>query len=295
MALAIGNTSNFIETVSSTSHSSTLTLGSSNSRKIIVIATKDQTISCAITGATFDGNAMTNVASVSHSAAADYKLAMFYYDVPDGTSSGSKTVTVTTSANSADITWYAWELTGAATGAPEYGSTSEASSAASTISRSGVTVSEGAACVAMVSSASALVTTNSWTVLTERLENNETNYTSAVADASGLSAGTNTVTVTWSGTNGTKLLGVISVAAASVGGALSITSVTPSTFDDGTTGIVVAGSGFGASQGASTLTIGGQAQTVTAWSDTSITFTCAAATESSNKVMGTQTLTLVKG
>lgn len=56
---------------------------------------------------------------------------------------------------------------------------------------------------------------------------------------------------------------------------LSITSVTPSSFDDGRTGIVIAGSGFGASQGSSTLTIGGQAQTVTAWTDTSITMTSA--------------------
>jgi hypothetical protein len=54
---------------------------------------------------------------------------------------------------------------------------------------------------------------------------------------------------------------------------LTITSVTPSTFDDGKTGIVIAGSGFGASQGSSTLTIGAQTQTVTQWSDTSITFT----------------------
>jgi len=63
----------------------------------------------------------------------------------------------------------------------------------------------------------------------------------------------------------------IAVAPAATG--LTITSVTPSTFDDGKTGIVIAGSGFGASQGSSTLTIGAQTQTVTAWSDTSITFT----------------------
>ena len=69
---------------------------------------------------------------------------------------------------------------------------------------------------------------------------------------------------------------------------LSITSVTPSSFDDGRTGIVIAGSGFGASQGSSTLTIGGQAQTVTAWSDTSITFTSVRGSNS----MGAQSLTV---
>ena len=53
----------------------------------------------------------------------------------------------------------------------------------------------------------------------------------------------------------------------------SVTSVTPATFDDGRTGVIIAGTGFGASQGSSTVTIGGQAQTVTAWSATSITIT----------------------
>jgi hypothetical protein len=56
---------------------------------------------------------------------------------------------------------------------------------------------------------------------------------------------------------------------------LTITSVTPSSFDSGIAGIVIAGSGFGASQGSSTVDIGAQAQTVTAWSNTSITITSA--------------------
>lgn len=72
---------------------------------------------------------------------------------------------------------------------------------------------------------------------------------------------------------------------------LTITSVTPSSFDDGKTGIVIAGSGFGASQGSSTVDIGGQAQTVTAWSNTSITFTSVRGSVSP----GNATLTLTKG
>jgi hypothetical protein len=76
---------------------------------------------------------------------------------------------------------------------------------------------------------------------------------------------------------------------ASAGG-LSITSVTPSSFDDGVSGIVIAGTGFGASQGSSTLTIGGSAQTVANWSDTSITFTSVRGSNS----MGAATLTLTK-
>jgi hypothetical protein len=72
---------------------------------------------------------------------------------------------------------------------------------------------------------------------------------------------------------------------------LTITSVTPASFDDGKTGIVIAGSGFGASQGASTLTIGAQAQTITGWSDTSITFTSARGSNS----MGAASLKLTRG
>jgi hypothetical protein len=72
---------------------------------------------------------------------------------------------------------------------------------------------------------------------------------------------------------------------------LTITGVTPTTFDDGVTGIVIAGSGFGATQGSSTLTIGSQAQTVTAWSDTSITFTSARGSNS----MGAASLKLTRG
>jgi hypothetical protein len=72
---------------------------------------------------------------------------------------------------------------------------------------------------------------------------------------------------------------------------LTITSVTPSSFDSGIAGIVIAGSGFGASQGSSTVDIGGQAQTVTSWSDTSITFTSARGSNS----MGAASLKLTRG
>lgn len=50
----------------------------------------------------------------------------------------------------------------------------------------------------------------------------------------------------------------------------SISSIAPATFDAGRS-VTLSGSGFGASQGS--ILIAGQAQTVTSWSDTSITFT----------------------
>lgn len=78
--------------------------------------------------------------------------------------------------------------------------------------------------------------------------------------------------------------------AADIASGLTITSVTPSSFDSGVAGVVIAGTGFGASQGSSTVTIGGVAQTVTAWSDTSITITTARGSQS----MGAATLTVTK-
>jgi len=69
---------------------------------------------------------------------------------------------------------------------------------------------------------------------------------------------------------------------ASAGSAPTISSVTPTTFANGQTGIVITGTGFGATQGAGSVRIGTSSsnpatgavtQTVTAWSDTSITIT----------------------
>ena len=57
----------------------------------------------------------------------------------------------------------------------------------------------------------------------------------------------------------------------------SITSITPSTFDSGRS-VTLAGSGFGSVQG--TVLIGGVSQTVTSWSDTSITFTTSRSSQS---------------
>jgi hypothetical protein len=78
----------------------------------------------------------------------------------------------------------------------------------------------------------------------------------------------------WTNPTNAKRSFSFAIAPAAASG-LTISSVTPSSFDDGRTGIVIAGSGFGASQGSSTLTIGAQAQTVTNWAadGTSITFT----------------------
>lgn len=97
-------------------------------------------------------------------------------------------------------------------------------------------------------------------------------------------------TRTWDNNSNAKYAVSFAIAPSTGGAGLTITSVTPSTFDSGVEGIVIAGTGFGASQGSSTVTIGSTAQTVTAWSDTSITFTSVRGSES----MGAGTLTVTK-
>lgn len=272
--LTIDNTATFIETVSGTTHSSTITLGAGTKRKIVVATGQDAGSATNVTGVTFDGNVMTQRAATSNAGDTAIKTYVYEYDVPNATGTGSKTITVTTGVSVSDITWYAWQLTGAATGAPEYAAISTSTSSVTTVSDAAVTCSSGAAILSVVLSGSASPTVSWDATVAERAESNETNYTTAYADATSVTAGTKTVTATWSTTAGFKNLAVVSIAAAAASG-LTITSVTPSSFDDGITGIVIAGSGFGASQGSSTVDIGGQAQTVTAWSDTSITVTSA--------------------
>jgi hypothetical protein len=97
-----------------------------------------------------------------------------------------------------------------------------------------------------------------------------TAYMGYLAQVSATTSGDKTATLTEIRENDGL---IIALKEASTG--LTITSVTPSSFDSGIAGIVIAGSGFGASQGSSTVDIGGQAQTVTAWSNTSITITSA--------------------
>jgi len=110
-------------------------------------------------------------------------------------------------------------------------------------------------------------------------------------------AGAATVTTGWgvnaAGTvsNWQWVIGALSLnASTGGGGGLSITSVTPSTFSPGDT-VTIAGTGFGATQGASTLDVGGEAQTVTSWSDTLVR---ARATRGA-LAYGAYTLTLTNG
>lgn len=226
MAIAIDNTKNYVGSVSQTAHSDTITLSAGSSRKVVVFGCVEISTGTTLS-ATFDGNAMSERASASHSAGTELKLYLWTYDVADGAGSGSKTVTVTASGAGSAVSWFAWQLSGAATGSPEYASVTEASNSVSSISQSSVTVTEGAAIFAGGHNSSATPTYNTWSGVTERQENNESTYTTAFSDSTANTAGTKTVSVTMSATSGNKLLGVMSIAEAPPTG-LSITSVTPS-------------------------------------------------------------------
>lgn len=74
-----------------------------------------------------------------------------------------------------------------------------------------------------------------------------------------------------------------------VAAGLSITSIVPSQIDTGES-VTITGTGFGASQGSSTVKIGADTQSVTSWNDTTIVFTAARGSQS----MGAATLTVTK-
>lgn len=213
MAIVIDNTSSYVGSVSGTDHSGSITLSVGTNRKIIVCGCVEIG-SAATLSATFDGNSMTERASGAHTAGTELKLYFWTYDVSDGTGSGSKTITITSAVAGTAVSWFAWQISGAAAGVPEYASVTEASNAVSVISQSSVTVAEGSAIFAGGNNSSATPTYNTWAGVTERQENNETAYTTAFSDSTGNTAGTKTVSVTMSATSGNKLLGVISVAEA---------------------------------------------------------------------------------
>jgi hypothetical protein len=152
----------------------------------------------------------TNCAT-QNSGATNEESACFYYDVPDAKGTGSYTINVVTAAATPELTWHAWQTVESATGAPEHSSVTEANNSVSAITKSSVTVSENAAVLVGGISDSATPTFNTWTSVTERLENTETAYTTAFADDV-QTAGTRNFGVTMSGTQGFKLLVVVSIA-----------------------------------------------------------------------------------
>lgn len=92
----------------------------------------------------------------------------------------------------------------------------------------------------------------------------------------------------WTNTANAKRAFSFAIAPASATG-LSITSVDPSQIDSGES-VTITGTGFGASQGSSTVKIGADTQAITTWNDTTIVFTASRGSQS----MGAATLTVTK-
>lgn len=252
--------------------------------KVIAFLTWESTTITISSGPTFNGTAMTHIATQTFDSSV--QMAAYYLDT--SLAAGSYTLSCTASST-AQFACTVYNLTGAAAGAPEANTfDTEGTSAAVVGDATSITCSVGA--YLMACSINSAVTPTVTVGGAVAVGDNNTTIGARVtnaADSQGTS-GSKTATFTYNANTGSKLMMAVSVAEAVTG--LSITSVTPSSFDDGRTGIVIAGSGFGASQGSSTLTIGGQAQTVTAWSDTSITFTSVRGSNS----MGARSLTLTR-
>lgn len=213
MAITLQNSGVFVETVGGTSHTLGTTLGSGVRRKVVLMVGNDATNN--VTSATFNGAAMTAVAGATIQNATDANIdaSTFYYDVPDALGAGSYDIVLTT-GTMADCTLYYWQLANAATGAPEDADETQWTTT-STNATLTLTCTDGAALLALAVTGAASQT---WTIsgtATERLESNETNYTTVQADAIGVSgAGDKTVTATVSSAStGNKCLVAISVAA----------------------------------------------------------------------------------
>lgn len=216
----IQNTAQFVETVAQAPHTMAITLGAGTNRKLAVATVVDGG-ALSVNAVTFDGTSIfANLAtSLTHPADSSVKIQMFYYDIPDGKGAGSYDIIATTSVSTAAITLYGWIVEDAATGAPEDADSVSAASPATSIAVS-LTCSDGAVFLAAGIHA-AVTPTYSWTGdVTERYENNETQYTSSVADGVQSGAGTKTATATTNANN--QLLAGMSFAAAVTGPTISV-------------------------------------------------------------------------
>jgi hypothetical protein len=237
------------------------------SPKIVVILLGEKGTAPVISNVQFNSTAMTLIGTANNSLA--LRVAAYYLD----TSLAAGTYTLSWDHDAAaKYSYTVYQLAGAAAGAPEAWMT-DTESAAGTIVGDGadITVTAGAYLMSAYLNSSAAGTVSVSSGVTKG--DDDGTFLGRHANAAGLqgSAGAKSVDWTHSTAVGEKMSINVSVAEGASGP--TITSVTPSSFDDGRSGIVIAGSGFGAVQDGRALTIGAVTQTVTAWSDTSITFT----------------------
>lgn len=201
----------------STTHDVTVTVPSGADRVLAVGVSMD--VATTVTGVTFDpaGNnlAFTQQAAETHSAATALKAYGYTLAVPSGVGASTYTVRVTLAASQADVSFGCWSLTDASFSAA---SNNEASNAVNTVSTTVSCVASGAV-VAVFGNASAAVTWTSTAGVTERTEQNETNYTSMFADALTTAVESRTISGTCDAVSGNKVMVTMSFAPVSGGSA----------------------------------------------------------------------------
>jgi hypothetical protein len=136
---------------------------------------------------------------------------IWYYDVPSSTTSDNKTIVMTTPTATNTATWHAWQVNRAAAGAPTNTLTRVDLGLGDNVSNTIVTT-ENSVLLATVASSSP-ARSYSWNndVINDRQELDETNQTTATADAFQFTGGSKTVTATASGTEGSKYLGLVCI------------------------------------------------------------------------------------
>lgn len=107
--------------------------------------------------------------------------------------------------------WHAWQINRAAPGAPANTITTALASVGTTVSNTIVTTENSMLLATVASSSPARTYTWNADVVTDRQELDETNQTTATADAFQFTGGEKTITATASGTEGNKYLGLVSI------------------------------------------------------------------------------------
>lgn len=217
MAQSVQNTSTPYSSTGSGDHTMALTLGSGTYRKVVIfIGTEQSGGTFTPTVVRYNGNDAT--VRVDQAVGSAQRCWLYEYDVPDALGAGSYNVTYTTTTSS-DHTAMAWQTVGSATGAPEdTDSGTTAAGVSATVSGAGMTVTAGSLTLVGVLAQNADATWSSYTGgITERVENDEAEFTTASADGVQAGAGSITPTATASNITGAKVLVAMSIAAAAVG------------------------------------------------------------------------------
>ncbi len=250
----------FVENTSRTAHPLTAVIGTGTGRRYVIFANREAGL--AVTGATFNGQAMTQRLAVTNPGDAACISYAFDYEIPDGLADGNYDVVVTTTNATTEITLDAWEVTGAITGAPEVATSNTANNAATTVAVAPV-VTAGSVSLASVMSGSGTPTANWSADITEEPtgQHNAASYSVCVASKQQAGAATLNVTATMSSSAGFKNLLFLSYAAGPTGPDPDSLDVEEGSAEGGTE-VTITGTNFSAAGGSSEgVTFGGVAAT----------------------------------